>query len=131
MPTPIAIAVVEHEGRFLIGQRPEGVSLAGLWEFPGGKIEAGETPERALVRELSEELAIRVESQNLAPACFASATLGDRQLLLLLYICRIWDGIPQAVESPELGWFAISEMRGLAMPPADHPLLDLLGRLTG
>lgn len=131
MLTVVAAALQNDLGQFLLQKRPEGRAMAGLWEFPGGKVEGGETPEQALVRELYEELAIHVKSENLAPACFASAPLGDRQLLLLLYICRIWNGTPTAVESPELGWFAISEMRALAMPPADEPLLDLLEKLTG
>jgi 8-oxo-dGTP diphosphatase len=129
MLTVVAAALQNPKGQFLLQKRPEGRAMAGLWEFPGGKIDGDETPEQALVRELSEELAIHVDSENLAPACFASAPLGDRQLLLLLYRCRIWEGVPTAVESPALGWFEISEMRELAMPPADEPLLDLLERL--
>jgi 8-oxo-dGTP diphosphatase len=125
----VAAALVRPDGRFLLQKRPEGRSLAGLWEFPGGKLEAQETPEEALARELQEELAIAVDHIDLAPACFASAAIGERPLLLLLYLCRRWAGEPVAVESPQLGWFSIAEMRGLAMPPADMPLIDLLEKL--
>jgi 8-oxo-dGTP diphosphatase len=125
----VAAAMLREDGRILLQKRPDGRSMAGLWEFPGGKLEDGETPEAALVRELAEELAIQIEPANLLPACFASANIGDRPLLLMLYICTVWEGEPVAVESPELGWFAIDEMRGLPMPPADIPLLDLLKKL--
>jgi 8-oxo-dGTP diphosphatase len=125
----VAAALVHENGRILLQRRPEGRSMAGLWEFPGGKLEDGETPEAALVRELAEELAITIDGANLIPACFASASVGDRPLLLMLYICTVWEGEPVAVESPELGWFSISEMGGLPMPPADIPLIDLLKKL--
>jgi 8-oxo-dGTP diphosphatase len=125
----VAAALVRENGRILLQRRPQGRSMAGLWEFPGGKLEDGETPEAALVRELAEELAIEIDIANLMPACFASAMIGDRPLLLMLYICKIWEGEPIAVESPELGWFTVDEMAGLPMPPADIPLLGLLGKL--
>ncbi len=125
----VAAALVREDHRFLLQKRPEGRSMAGLWEFPGGKLEDGETPEAALARELAEELAINVDSANLVPACFASAEIAGRPLLLLLYICTVWQGEPVAVESPELGWFTIDEMSGLDMPPADIPLLALLKKL--
>lgn len=125
----VAAALVDENGRILLQKRPEGRSMAGLWEFPGGKLEDGETPEAALARELSEELAISVDATNLIPACFASASVGDRPLLLMLYICRAWEGEPVAVESPELGWFSIDDMAGLPMPPADIPLIGLLKKL--
>jgi 8-oxo-dGTP diphosphatase len=125
----VAAALVRENGRILLQKRPEGRSMAGLWEFPGGKLEVGETPESALARELAEELAIKVDPANLVPACFASAEIAGRPMLLLLYICTIWKGEPVAVESPELGWFAVDEMTRLKMPPADIPLLDLLKKL--
>jgi 8-oxo-dGTP diphosphatase len=125
----VAAALARDDGKVLLQKRPEGRSMAGLWEFPGGKVEADERPESALVRELHEELAIEVDSVDLTPACFASALIGERPLMLLLYICRHWTGEPTPVESPELGWFSINEMRGLAMPPADLPLLDLVEKL--
>jgi 8-oxo-dGTP diphosphatase len=126
----VAAALVRADGTMLLQRRPEGRSMAGLWEFPGGKIEDGETPEAALARELNEELAIIVDTVDLAPVCFASAKIGERPLLLLLYRCDKWQGTPQAIESPEIGWFTIAEMRDLPMPPADLPLLDLLERLA-
>jgi 8-oxo-dGTP diphosphatase len=125
----VAAALQNSEGLFLLQKRPEDRAMAGLWEFPGGKLEDGETPEMALVRELDEELGIGVKVVNLKASCFASAALGDRQLLLLLYCCRHWEGIPAAIESPEIAWYSIAEMRSLDMPPADLPLLDLLERL--
>jgi 8-oxo-dGTP diphosphatase len=125
----VAAALVDQNGRILLQKRPQGRSMAGLWEFPGGKLEDGETPEAALARELSEELAIRIDTVNLAPACFASAVIEDRPLLLMLYICSVWEGEPVAVESPELGWFSINEIAALPMPPADIPLIDLLKKL--
>ena len=125
----VAAALLREDGRILLQKRPDGRSMAGLWEFPGGKLEDGETPALALVRELSEELALNVDPANLKPACFASAEIGNRQLLLMLYICTLWGGEPVAVESPELGWFSIEEMVGLPMPPADIPLIDLLKKL--
>ena len=126
----VAVALVDGDGRLLVQQRPEGKSMAGLWEFPGGKIEPGETPEAALVRELGEELAIDVETACLAPACFASDALGDRHLLLLLYVCRKWCGTPQAIHASALRWVRPVELHGLAMPPADKPLIGLLEALV-
>lgn len=125
----VAAALVREDGRILLQKRPEGRSMVGLWEFPGGKLEEGETPEIALVRELKEELAVKIDPMNLRPACFASASVGDRPLLLMLYICTKWTGEPVAVESPELGWFTVDEMAKLQMPPADIPLLGLLKKL--
>ena len=125
----VAAALVDLEGRVLLQQRPEGKSLAGLWEFPGGKIEPGETPEAALIRELEEELAIVVPHACLAPATFASAPLGDRHLLLLLYITRKWTGLPRALEATALRWVRPNEMHALPMPPADRPLIGLLDAL--
>lgn len=125
----VAAALVDRDGRLLVQQRPEGLSMAGLWEFPGGKVEPGETPEHALIRELAEELGIDVEQACLAPACFASDMLGDRHLLLLLYVCRKWRGTPVAHHASALRWVRPVELYGLAMPPADKPLIGLLEAL--
>lgn len=103
--------------------------MAGLWEFPGGKCEPDETPETALVRELKEELGIETHQSCLAPGCFASEPLGDRHLLLLLYVCRKWRGIVQPIEAPELKWVYPRELYALDMPPADRPLIGLLEAL--
>ncbi len=125
----VAAALVDRDGRVLLQQRPPGRQMAGLWEFPGGKIEPGERPEAALIRELREELGIETEEACLAPATFASAPLGDRHLLLLLYICRKWQGIPQPIDAAALKWVRPNQMFGLAMPPADIPLIGLLDAL--
>lgn len=124
-----AAALVDADGRVLLQQRPEGKSLAGLWEFPGGKIEPGETPEAALMRELEEELAITVPCACLSPAAFASAPLGERHLLLLLFVARKWTGVPRALEAAALRWVRPAEMHALSMPPADKPLIGLLDAL--
>ncbi len=125
----VAAALVDSEGRVLLQKRPTGKAMAGLWEFPGGKIDPGETPENALSRELMEELGIQVSPADLQPACFASEPLGDRHLLLLLYLCRTWIGTPVAREADALLWCLPDEMRSLDMPPADLPLIDLLEKL--
>lgn len=125
----VAVALVDRDGRLLVQQRPEGLSMAGLWEFPGGKLEPGETPEQALIRELGEELAIDVDHACLAPACFASEPLGDKHLLLLLYICRKWRGTPVAQHASALRWVRPVELHALDMPPADKPLIGLLEAL--
>jgi 8-oxo-dGTP diphosphatase len=126
----VAVALVDADGRLLVQQRPEGKPMAGLWEFPGGKIDPGETPERALIRELHEELGIDVEQACLAPAAFASEPLGDRHLLLLLYICRKWRGTPEARHATALRWVRPVELHRLEMPPADRPLIGLLDALV-
>ena len=126
----VAAALVDRDGRLLVQQRPEGLSMAGLWEFPGGKLEPGETPEQALIRELGEELAIDVDHACLAPACFASEALGDRHLLLLLYVCRKWRGTPVAQHATALRWVRPVELHTLDMPPADKPLIGLLEALV-
>lgn len=125
----VAAALVDRDGRVLLQQRPEGKAMAGLWEFPGGKIDPGETPEMALIRELHEELDISVSSACLAPAAFASAPLDGRHLILLLYVCRKWEGVPRAIEAPALRWLRPVEMHALPMPPADRPLIGLLEAL--
>ena len=125
----VAAALVDADGRVLVQQRPAGKPMAGLWEFPGGKIDPGETPEAALSRELDEELGIAVTHACLAPAAFASEPLGDRHLLLLLYVCRKWAGIPQARHATALKWVYPAQLHALAMPPADRPLIGLLEAL--
>ena len=124
----VAAALVAGDGRVLLQRRAEGRAMAGLWEFPGGKIESGETPEAALARELAEELGIRVDEAALAPATFASAANGERQMLLLLYLCREWSGEPRALDAAELDWVTPLQMRRLPMPPADVPLVEWLVR---
>ncbi len=125
----VAAALIDADGRVLVQQRPADKSMAGLWEFPGGKIEPHETPEAALIRELHEELGIETHSSCLAPAGFASEPLGDRHLILLLYICRKWRGIPQALEAPALRWVRPNALHDMPMPPADKPLIGLLDAL--
>ena len=127
--TVVAAALVAGTGRILLQQRSPGRSMAGLWEFPGGKVEPGETPETALARELNEELGIALDSEALSPACFASAFVGETHMTLLLYVCRQWRGEPRPLDASALQWVATGEMRGLAMPPADRPLIDLLEKL--
>ena len=125
----VAAALVDRQGRVLLQRRPPGKQMADLWEFPGGKIEPGEAPEAALVRELAEELAIGVDPATATPLTFASAALGDRHLLLLLYLVRDWQGEPQPLEASALVWVHPSAMHELAMPPADVPLVAMLERL--
>lgn len=125
----VAVALVDADGRVLLQQRPPGRAMEGLWEFPGGKIEPGETPEAALVRELDEELGIATWQSCLAPAAFASEALGNRHLLLLLYVCRKWSGIPEARHATALKWVRPAQMYALDMPPADLPLIGLLDAL--
>lgn len=126
----VAAALVDPQGRVLVQQRPAGKSLAGLWEFPGGKIEPGETPENALVRELGEELGIVVDAGDLIAGSFASEPLGDRHLLMLLYTCRRWQGVPDAREAAAIAWHMPSALQALPMPPADRPLVAWLERVA-
>lgn len=127
----VAVALIDTDGRVLIAQRPPGKSLEGLWEFPGGKVDAGERPETALIRELHEELGIGVEEACLAPLTFASHAYPDFHLLMPLYICRRWKGFVTARENQALKWAFPRDLRAYPMPPADAPLipaiLDLLG----
>ncbi|MBG50802.1 MAG: (deoxy)nucleoside triphosphate pyrophosphohydrolase [Alphaproteobacteria bacterium] len=121
-----AVALVDLEGRVLLAQRPEGKSLAGMWEFPGGKVEANETPETALIRELREEIGIDVTASCLAPFTFASHAYEKFHLLMPLYLCRKWQGIPQALEGQVLKWVKPLRMGDFPMPPADEPLVAML-----
>lgn len=127
--TVVAAALIDESGRILLQQRAPGRAMAGLWEFPGGKVEDGELPEAALARELEEELGIRVDSAHLTAACFASAPVGGRHMILLLYLCRQWRGEPRPLDASALQWARPDEMRSLEMPPADIPLIDLLEAL--
>lgn len=121
-----AVALIDRDGRILLAQRPEGKFLAGLWEFPGGKVEAGETPETALVRELEEELGINTWQSCLAPLTFASHSYEDFHLLMPLFACRKWDGIPTGREGQKLAWAKARDLRDYPMPPADEPLIPIL-----
>jgi 8-oxo-dGTP diphosphatase len=125
----VAAALVDDERRVLLQQRAPGRAMAGLWEFPGGKLEEAELPETALARELQEELGIETDAESLVPAVFASAPLGEGHLLLLLYICRQWRGEPQPLDASALQWVTPEEMAVLPMPPADEPLVALLDAL--
>ena len=122
----VAAALVDSDGRVLLAKRPEGRSMAGLWEFPGGKIEADERPEDALIRELREELGIAVKEACLAPFTFASHTYGAFHLLMPLYVCRRWEGTPQPKHHAALKWVRPNEMKNYPMPAADLPLIPLL-----
>ncbi len=121
-----AVALVDADGRVLLAQRPEGKSLAGLWEFPGGKVEPGETPEAALIRELHEELGIDTHASCLAPLTFASHSYDDFHLLMPLFICRRWKGIAQPREGQRLAWVRSQDLRSYEMPPADVPLIPII-----
>ncbi|MDR6951991.1 8-oxo-dGTP diphosphatase [Ancylobacter sp. 3268] len=126
-----ACALVDADGRVLLAQRPEGKQLAGLWEFPGGKVEPGERPEECLIRELAEELGITVKEPCLAPLSFASHTYDSFQLLMPLWICRRWDGQVQGREGQKLAWVRAGRLRDYPMPPADEPLIPVLIDLLG
>ncbi len=121
-----AVALIDADGRVLLAQRPEGKSLAGLWEFPGGKVEAGETPEAALIRELKEELGIDTWQSCLAPLTFASHSYADFHLLMPLFACRRWEGTPQGQEGQTLAWVRPNALKEYPMPPADIPLIPIL-----
>lgn len=127
----VAAALVDADGRVLVAQRPAGKQLAGLWEFPGGKIDPGERPEAALIRELREELSIEVREPCLAPLTFASHAYDDFHLLMPLYICRRWEGFVVSREGQALKWLRPGALRDLPMPPADAPLIPALIDLLG
>ena len=126
-----AVALIDPEGRVLLAQRPEGKSLAGLWEFPGGKVDPGETPEAALIRELHEELGIETWHSCLAPLTFASHSYPDFHLLMPLYVCRRWEGFARPREGQRLAWVRPGVLRDYPMPPADEPLIPHLVDLLG
>ena len=121
-----AVALIDVDGRVLLAQRPAGKSMAGLWEFPGGKIEEGETPEAALIRELEEELGIDTWESCLAPIAFASHSYDDFHLLMPLFACRKWQGVPRAREGQTLKWVRVNDLKSYPMPPADIPLIPIL-----
>ena len=121
-----AAALIDSDGRVLLAQRPEGRSMAGLWEFPGGKVEPDETPEDCLIRELNEELGISVACGCLSPLTFASHSYEDFHLLMPLYLCRKWTGIPRAVEGQKLTWVRAAKLKDYPMPPADEPLIGVV-----
>ena len=122
----VAVALIDADGRVLIAQRPEGKSMAGLWEFPGGKVDPGETPEAALIRELQEELGIDTRESCLAPLTFASHAYEDFHLMMPLYACRTWQGDPTPREGQQLAWVRPVRMGDYPMPPADIPLIAML-----
>jgi 8-oxo-dGTP diphosphatase len=122
----VACALLDADKRVLLAQRPEGKALAGLWEFPGGKVESGERPEQTLIRELHEEIGIKVSEACLAPLTFASHAYDDFHLLMPLYICRRWDGEVLAQEGQKLAWVRANKLRDYPMPPADLPLISHL-----
>ncbi len=129
-PLPVvlvaAVALVDLDGRVLIARRPEGKPMAGLWEFPGGKVADGESPEAALIRELGEELGIDVTASCLAPLTFASHAYERFHLLMPLYVCRVWDGAVRALEGQQLAWVRPNRLKDYPMPPADVPLIAML-----
>lgn len=121
-----AVALIDPDGRVLLARRPEGKSMAGLWEFPGGKVHDGETPEAALIRELREELGITVPRRCLAPLTFASHAYEDFHLLMPLYMCRNWEGTVTPLEGQTLAWVRAQRLRDYPMPPADEPLVPMV-----
>ena len=122
----VAVALVDIDGRVLIAQRPKGKSMAGLWEFPGGKVEEGEQLEAALIRELEEELGVDVSENCLAPFTFASHSYDDFHLLMPLYVCRVWEGTVTPKEGQVLKWVRPLQLKEYPMPPADVPLVAML-----
>lgn len=122
----VAVALFDGDGRVLVQQRPPGKSMAGLWEFPGGKVEPDERPEEALAREIFEELGITVREEDLLPGPFASEPLGESHLLLLLFLCARWQGVPAPHHATAIAWHDVSTLDALPMPPADLPLVEAL-----
>jgi 8-oxo-dGTP diphosphatase len=122
----VAVALIDSDNKILMAQRPDGKSLAGLWEFPGGKVDEGETPELALIRELKEELNIDVKAACLAPLTFASHTYEKFHLLMPLFVCRRWEGVVIGHEGQKISWVDVRDLRKLPMPPADEPLIPAL-----
>jgi 8-oxo-dGTP diphosphatase len=122
--------LIDDGGRVLVQRRPEGRSMAGLWEFPGGKVEVGELPEQALVREIKEELGVSLQLTDLEPVCFARDIIDDQHLVLLLYLCSRWTGVPHPHDGQLIDWVALNDLDALAMPPADMPLIRLLKKLA-
>lgn len=122
----VAVALIDRDGRVLLAERPAGKQMAGLWEFPGGKVNAGEAPEAALIRELKEELGVDTEESCLAPLTFASHAYETFHLLMPLYVCRVWKGQPTGLEGQQLAWARPNEMKSYPMPPADKPLIAML-----
>ncbi|MDB5589728.1 (deoxy)nucleoside triphosphate pyrophosphohydrolase [Enterovirga sp.] len=127
----VAVALIDSDGRVLLSERPAGKELAGLWEFPGGKIEPGERPEETLIRELREELGLTVQEPCLAPLTFASHAYDTFHLLMPLYVCRRWEGFAQGLEGQRLAWVRPRDLRSYPMPPADEPLIPPLLDLVG
>ncbi len=126
----VAAALIDRHGRVLVQQRPPGKPMAGLWEFPGGKVDPGEVPEAALARELAEELGVTLDVARLRPLTFASEPLGEHHLMLLLYTLREWEGEPEPRHASALRWMKPVELRALAMPPADLPFIAVLEALA-
>ena len=124
--TVAACALIDPDGRVLIAQRPPGKAMAGLWEFPGGKVEAGETPEETVIRELKEELSITIKEACLAPFAFASHSYPEFHLLMPLYVCRRWEGMVQPLEAQAIKWVRARDLSSWPMPPADLPLIPML-----
>jgi 8-oxo-dGTP diphosphatase len=122
----VAVALIDADGRVLLAQRPVGKAMAGLWEFPGGKVHADETPETALIRELHEELGITIVAHDLQPLTFASHGYADFHLLMPLFMCRVWDGVPHPREGQKLAWVPPQDLHTFPMPDADVPLVGVL-----
>ncbi|OUI88449.1 NTP pyrophosphohydrolase [Acetobacter sp. DmW_043] len=125
-----AVALINENRHVLLAQRPEGKSLAGLWEFPGGKTEPGESPEATLIREVDEELGLHISPDNITPLTFASHSYADFDLLMPLYLCRTWQGIPHGREGQNIAWVPLTDLYDYPMPPADLPLIPFLQKFV-